>query len=89
MTFNQHLDNLLDEIREMLLKKNQSYGDSALSPMRIFSKANTIEQLYVRVDDKLSRIARRKDYHNEDTELDLIGCLLILRIAKQKLENIK
>ena len=29
-----------DEIRDLLIKKNRSYGDSALKPVRIFSKAD-------------------------------------------------
>jgi len=33
-------------IAQMLIEKNISYGDSALDPVRIFSKANPIEQLH-------------------------------------------
>ena len=47
-----------DEIKAMLLEKNLSYGNSALAPLRIFSRADPVEQLNVRIDDKLSRIAR-------------------------------
>ena len=31
------------EIREMLHEKNAAYGDSALSPVRIFSRASPVE----------------------------------------------
>jgi len=72
-----------DRIKVMLLEKNRSYGDSALSPLRIFSRADTDEQLLVRIDDKLSRIARGNDY-NEDTVADLIGYLILLRVSRQK-----
>ena len=41
-----------------LLYKNQQYGDSALNPSRIFSKASAVEQLLVRIDDKLNRIKK-------------------------------
>lgn len=70
-----------DAIKAMLLEKNRSYGDSALNPIRIFSRANTDEQLLVRIDDKLSRIARGNDY-NEDTVADLIGYLILLRVSR-------
>lgn len=39
----------------MLLAKNAAYGNSALEPVRIFSKADPTEQIRVRIDDKLSR----------------------------------
>jgi hypothetical protein len=38
----------------MLLSKNASYGNSALEPVRIFSKADPVEQLKVRLDDKVA-----------------------------------
>jgi len=69
-------------VQEMLLAKNEAYGDSALDPVRIFSKADPIEQIYVRIDDKLSRLARGGDFGTEDTEFDLIGYLILLRVAR-------
>ena len=69
-----------EEIKEMLLEKNRCYGDSALNPLRIFSNANVIEQLNVRIDDKLSRIQRGSEYKDDDTELDLIGYLILKRV---------
>ena len=70
-----------DEVKAMLLAKNEAYGDSALNPMRVFSRASTTEQIRVRIDDKLSRLARGSAFGDEDTILDLIGYLILLRIA--------
>lgn len=75
---------VLAEIREMLARKNASYGDSALSPIRIFSKADTVEQLKVRIDDKLSRLARGNGNLGEDVVLDLLGYLVLLRVAEKR-----
>ena len=47
---------ICDDVKELLLYKNQNYGNSALEPARIFSKASAVEQLLVRIDDKLNRI---------------------------------
>lgn len=69
-----------DAIKAMLLAKNTAYGNSALDPLRIFSKSDTIEQLNIRIDDKLSRLKRGKAA-GEDTELDLIGYLILKRVA--------
>lgn len=74
-----------DEIKEMLLAKNRAYGDSALQPLRIMSKASAQEQLLVRIDDKLSRVARGSAA-GEDVIKDLIGYLVLLRVA-QRLEE--
>ena len=75
-----------DDIREMLLEKNQKYGDSALFPARIFSRASADEQLRVRIDDKLSRI-HAGVIDDEDTILDLVGYLVLLLIARDQKEN--
>lgn len=74
-----------DDIKAMLLAKNRAYGSSAFDPVRIFSKASPVEQLLVRIDDKLSRLRTTGlDGAGEDTLGDLIGYLLLLRIAKQR-----
>jgi hypothetical protein len=75
-------------IEEMLIAKNRAYGDSALEPVRVFSKTDTIEQLYVRIDDKLSRVQRGHEYPGDDTIFDLVGYLVLLLIAKERDERV-
>ena len=75
------------EVCTMLLNKNESYGNSAAEPLRIFSRANTIEQINVRIDDKLSRIMRGHEYEMDDTELDLIGYLILKRCVRRIKED--
>ena len=74
---------LLD-IENMLCEKNAAYGNSALEPLRVFSRADSVEQLRVRVDDKLSRLARGGEVAGEDTLLDLIGYLVLLLVAQRQ-----
>ncbi len=69
---------------ETLITKHRSYGESALKPARIFSKADTLEQLRVRIDDKLSRVANGHPVGDEDVTLDLIGYLVLLRIGAKR-----
>lgn len=78
-----------DEVRDFLLEKNLQYGDSAINPVRIFSKADPIEQLLVRIDDKLSRIEKGDDRLEKDDDVldDLIGYFLLLKVAKRKQER--
>ncbi len=72
-----------DSIASLLIEKNAAYGDSALNPVRVFSKADPVEQIRVRLDDKLSRLARGSAA-GEDVELDLIGYLVLLRVARKR-----
>ena len=71
-----------EALAEMLMAKNKAYGNSALEPLRIFSKANPEEQLRVRLDDKLSRLMRG-EAAGEDVEQDLMGYLVLLRVQRR------
>ena len=82
--FERDVQPLLMDIQKMLVEKNIKYGNSALHPVRIFSKSDSTEQLMVRIDDKLSRIANSPDDEDEDVINDLIGYLVLL---KMKLKN--
>ena len=74
---------LLADVGELLAAKNAAYGDSAMNPLRVFSKSDVVEQIRVRCDDKLSRIARGSAA-GEDTIKDLIGYLALLYVAESK-----
>lgn len=79
--FKLDLNIVLKEIGELLIQKNFDYGDSALNPVRILSKQDTVEQIKVRIDDKLSRLAHGQA-GSEDVEKDLTGYFVLLRIAR-------
>jgi len=72
-----------DDIKELLLYKNKKYGNSALKPSRIFSKSSAVEQLLVRIDDKLNRVSKGAGLIGEDEDviMDLIGYLVLLKIG--------
>lgn len=75
-----------DAIKELLLRKNHEYGNSALEPINVFSGAAAVDQIAVRIDDKLNRLRnlRTNDITPEiveDTVMDLIGYLVLYRIA--------
>jgi len=76
-----------DDIAELLITKNRKYGNSALSPQRIFSKASPIEQINVRIDDKLSRIKNQQEDEDEDVEKDMVGYLILKMVCKKLLKK--
>ena len=70
------------EVMNLLLEKNAAYGDSALNPVGIFSRGNAVDSLCARIDDKLMRIKSKGiTPDTEDTVQDLIGYLILLKIA--------
>jgi hypothetical protein len=81
----QQINAVCNQIKTLLLLKNKAYGDSALEPVRIFSKNSSIDGLLVRIDDKLSRIKNMGvSSASEDTLMDLIGYLVLLKIQLNK-----
>jgi hypothetical protein len=72
---------VLDEVRDLLIAKNQKYGNSALEPLGVFSQLSAKEGLLVRIDDKLKRIKNGSlEKDDEDVINDLIGYLVLLKI---------
>lgn len=83
----QLIEEITDDLREMLLAKNAAYGNAASDPLRVFSKCETVEMINVRMDDKLSRMARGSNA-GEDAEWDLMGYLVLKRcILRSKLKK--
>ena len=66
---------------ERLIEKNISYGNSAIEPVRIFSKAATDEAIRVRIDDKLSRLIKGTEFIGDNDEDDLLGYLILLKVC--------
>jgi hypothetical protein len=72
---------VVQSIKELLLEKNEKYGNSALEPLGVFSQLSEKEGLLVRIDDKLKRIKNGSlEKDDEDVINDLIGYLVLLKI---------
>ena len=78
-------DLILEEseaVTKLLILKNKAYGDSALKPAGIFASGDAVHNLCCRIDDKLMRIKMRGiTDETEDTVQDLIGYLILLKVA--------
>ena len=76
------------EIEDLLIQKNDAYGDSALNPVGIFSSLKASEAIRIRLDDKLKRIANvGLNDETEDTLLDCAGYMVLLMIANDNESN--
>ena len=88
MTTEDLILKVTDEMKELLISKNRAYGDSATNPSKVFSKGSPIESLCARIDDKLMRIQNKGiNDKTEDTVSDLIGYLILLKVAMLKEKN--
>lgn len=68
-------------LMRMLLAKNKRYGNSALEPMRIFSRDIGVSDICIRLDDKLSRIKNASEIKFNDVA-DIMGYLTLLCIER-------
>ncbi len=72
-----------DNLSKLLQEKNDAYGNSALEPMKVFSKGSAVDSICARIDDKLMRIRNRGiNDDTEDTLYDLCGYLVLLIVAR-------
>lgn len=81
-TTNDSIDTVCSELSVFLHYKNNNYGNSALDPIRVFSKSDSESQLFNRMDDKLSRIKNGDELRKNDV-VDLMGYLVLLCIKKE------
>ena len=88
MIVDELIEKVTEDIKELLLEKNRAYGNSALNPKNVFSSGDVFESLGSRIDDKLMRIQNKGiNDKTEDTVSDLIGYLILLKVALYKEKN--
>lgn len=76
----QKISDICDGMKELLLAKNQKYGNSALSPNNIFSKLNAENSICIRLDDKIGRVKNSNGLRVNDLS-DIAGYLVLLMIS--------
>ena len=76
------ISDITDAMKDLLLYKNQKYGDSAINPKKIFYKGDSTNSILIRLDDKLGRIiSNTEDKPRVNDCCDLIGYLTLLLIS--------
>jgi len=76
----QKIQEILEAMKELLLYKNQKYGDSAINPKKIFYKGDSTNSILIRLDDKIGRIMSNTEEKPRVNDVaDIIGyCTLLL-----------
>ena len=87
-TTEQLIEEMCESMKNLLIKKNRDYGDSATNPSTVFPSRSPVDSLCARINDKLMRIQNKGiNDKTEDTVSDLIGYLILLKVALQKEKN--
>ena len=76
----QKIHEIMGAMKDLLLYKNQKYGDSAINPKKIFYKGDSTNSILIRLDDKLGRVmSNTEDKPRVNDVCDIIGyCTLLL-----------
>lgn len=76
----QKIHEIMGAMKDLLLYKNQKYGDSAINPKGIFYKGDSTNSILIRLDDKLGRVmSNTEDKPRINDVCDIIGyCTLLL-----------
>jgi len=85
MNTEEKIEILFNNFKEFLKEKNRRYGDSALTPIQIFSKSDAGSQICNRLDDKLNRIKNAKELKKNDVS-DIFGYIALLLIQNEWIE---
>lgn len=83
---------ICDATKDLLLYKNEKYGDSALHPNNVFYKGDSVNSIKIRLDDKIGRIKNCTETRVNDVS-DVIGyCVLLLAsmgVTKEDIAKLK
>ena len=76
----QRIHEIMGAMKDLLLYKNQKYGDSAINPKKIFYKGDSTSSILIRLDDKIGRVmSNTAEKPRINDVCDIIGyCTLLL-----------
>lgn len=77
----QKIRKVLKNMTDLLIYKNQKYGDSALHPNNIFYKGDATNSILIRLDDKIGRIKTNTGDIRINDVCDIIGYLTLLLVS--------
>ena len=71
---------IIEAMKDLLLYKNQKYGDSVINPKKVFYKGDSTNSILICLDDKLGRVMSNTEEKPRVNDVcDIIGyCTLLL-----------
>ena len=83
MNSQDKITKVLFGLQNLLHYKNTKYGDSALNPVKIFSKHDADSGILIRLDDKMSRIMNSEEGLRKNDVADILGYLTLYCVEKE------
>ena len=75
-----------DQIRDLLIEKNNSYGNAVFEKGVLFDVDPTYA-IQARINDKLNRIKNSNTYLSENDLMDLTGYLILLQVHLDEMNS--
>ena len=75
-----------DEIRDLLLEKNNSYGNSVFDKGVLFD-VDPMYAIQARINDKLNRMKNKNSFLSDNDPMDVTGYFILLQVLKDKLDS--
>jgi len=75
-----------DEIRDLLLEKNSSYGNSVFERGTLFD-VDPLYAIQARINDKLNRIKNKTTYISENDLMDVTGYFILLQVLREDMDK--
>tara|TARA_R110000796_G_scaffold6207_4_gene22355 strand:- start:370 stop:672 length:303 start_codon:yes stop_codon:yes gene_type:complete len=75
-----------DEIRDLLLEKNNSYGNSVFDKGVLFD-VDPMYAIQARINDKLNRMKNKNSFLSDNDLMDVTGYFILLQVLKDKLDS--
>ena len=75
-----------DQIRDLLIEKNKSYGNSVFDRGVLF-EVDPMYAIQARINDKLNRLKSKETYMSENDLMDLTGYLILLQVHIDEVNN--
>lgn len=72
-----------DYVRDALLEEIQECNTLTLNPIQFFSTVDKLEQIRVKLDDKLNCLINQQGDKNETVLFDLVKYLVLYRVTKR------
>ena len=75
-----------DEIRDLLLEKNNSYGNSVFNKGVLFD-VDPMYAIQARINDKLNRMKSKNSFLSDNDLMDVTGYFILLQVLKDKMDD--
>ena len=75
-----------DEIRDLLLEKNNSYGNSVFNRGVLFD-VDPMYAIQARINDKLNRMKSKNSFLSDNDLMDVTGYFILLQVLKDKMDD--